>query len=166
MENATLREQCSAEETMLQSAAPSSVSAASTPPASRASGVAGVLFFIETDGRNPFTYLFDPPPGRPLRSHDYRAHRVLIRDGRPAADIFSLDREGFAFVAHPIAASNLYGEAEVRAQYYPEAEALLAAETGAEKILIFDHTIRTSKTPPAEVAQPRQPVQRVHNDNT
>ncbi|HEY4162224.1 MAG TPA: CmcJ/NvfI family oxidoreductase [Dongiaceae bacterium] len=153
---------------MFQSAGHSSAAAVSNASPSRASlgGVEAELHFIAADGRKPFNYQFDPPPGQPLRSHEYRAHRVFIRNGRPAADSFSLDREGFALVDHQITTRNLYADAEVRANYYPEAEALLAAETGAEKVVIFDHTIRTSVTPPAGVVLPRQPVQRVHNDYT
>jgi hypothetical protein len=153
---------------MLQSDIRSSSLAASSATPTRAAhdGVEADLYFIDADGRKPFSYQFDPPPGQPLRSHEYSAHRVFIRDGRPAADSFSLDREGFALVDHPIGALNLYEDDAIRAHYYPEAEALLIAHTGVEKVLIFDHTIRISETPPVGVTLPRQPVARVHNDYT
>ena len=133
---------------------------------SSAVGVEAELNFIVPDGRKPFSHQYDPPPGQPVRSHPYRTHRVFIRDGRAEADRFSIDRAGFALVPHRTQVADLYDEAALRTRYYPETEALLAAETGAAKVLIFDHTIRTAKEAPRGVGLPREPVLRVHNDYT
>jgi hypothetical protein len=133
---------------------------------SRAHGVEGELSFIVPDGRKPFSHQYDPPPGQPQRSHAYRAHRVFIQDGRPEAARFSIDREGFALASHATKTGDLYDEASLRARYYPESQELLRTETGAAKVLIFDHTIRTARQAPRGVGLPREPVLRVHNDYT
>jgi hypothetical protein len=133
---------------------------------SPAAGVEADLNFIVADGRRPFSHQYDPPPGEPVRSHDYRAHRVFIRDARLRGADATLDREGFALVARETRVADLYDETVLRAQYYPEAEALLKAETGADKIVIFDHTLRTATQAPRGVGLPREPVLRVHNDYT
>jgi hypothetical protein len=133
---------------------------------SRLAGVEAELNFIIADGRKPFSHQYDPPPGQPVRSHQYENRKVFIQDGRPVADAFSIDREGFALVPHATEVSDLYDETELKHSYYPEAEALLKAETGASKILIFDHTIRTSHQRPRGVGLPREAVLRVHNDYT
>ncbi|HVT51411.1 MAG TPA: CmcJ/NvfI family oxidoreductase [Dongiaceae bacterium] len=133
---------------------------------SRAAGVEAELSFIVPDGSKPFSYQYDPPPGRPQRSHPYETSRVFIHDARPRAAEVTLDREGFALVGHDTRIADLYDEDVLRAQYYPEAEALLKAETGAEKIVIFDHTLRTARQAPRGVGLPREPVLRVHNDYT
>lgn len=129
-------------------------------------GVEAELGFIIPDGTRPFSHQYDPPPGQPVRSHQYENRKVFIQDGRPQADAFSIDREGFALVAHATRVADLYDEAALKADYYPETEALLKAETGASKIVIFDHTIRTSHQRPRGVGLPREAVLRVHNDYT
>jgi len=133
---------------------------------SRAAGVEAELSFIVPDGRKPFSHQYDPPPGQPVRSHPYQAHRVFIHDARPRASEYTLDREGFALVSRETKVADLYDEDVLRAEYYPEAEALLKAETGAEKVVIFDHTLRTAKEAPRGQGLPREPVLRVHNDYT
>jgi hypothetical protein len=129
-------------------------------------GVEAELSFIVPDGRKPFSHQYDPPPGTPVRSHQYENQRVFIQNGRAIADAFSIDREGFAFVPHATKVADLYDEAELKQSYYPEVEALLKAETGASKVVIFDHTIRTSHQRPRGVGLPREAVLRVHNDYT
>jgi hypothetical protein len=133
---------------------------------SRAAGVEAELSFIIADGRRPFSHQYDPPAGQPQRSHDYEAHRVFIHDARPRASEYTLDREGFALVSRDTKVADLYDEDVLRTQYYPEAEALLKAETGVEKVVIFDHTLRTAQQAPRGVGLPREPVLRVHNDYT
>ena len=133
---------------------------------SRAADVEADLNFIVADGRRPFSHQYEPPAGQPVRSHPYQSHRVLIHDGRPRAAEFSIDRAGFALVAHETKVADLYDEAVLAAHYYPEMEALLKSELGVAKVLIFDHTLRTAKQAPRGVGLPREPVQRVHNDYT
>jgi len=135
-------------------------------PQSKLAGVEAELNFIIPDGRKPFSHQYDPPPGTPVRSHSYENRKVFIQDGRPLADAFSVDREGFALVRHTTKTADLYDEVELKNSYYPEAEALLKAETGASKVVIFDHTIRTSHNQPRGVGLPREAVLRVHNDYT
>jgi hypothetical protein len=131
-------------------------------------GVEAELNFIipSNDGRKPFSHQYDPPAGQPVRSHPYENHKVFIQDGRAQSDAFSIDREGFALVPHVTRTADLYDEVELKNSYYPETEALLKAETGAAKIVIFDHTIRTSHHQPRGVGLPREAVLRVHNDYT
>src|SRR6185312_7926403 len=95
-------------------------------------------------------------------------HHVPIFDGRPIADTISLDREGFALVRHPTLVRDFYDENEVRKVYYPAAEAFLRATLKADRVVIFDHTVRRRVEGSADVrgAGPRQPATRVHVDQT
>jgi hypothetical protein len=133
---------------------------------SKLAGVEAELSFIVPDGRKPFSHQYDPPPGQPVRSHPYENRKVFIQDGRAHADAFSIDREGFALVPHVTKVADLYDEVALKDAYYPETEALLKAEIGASKVVIFDHTIRTSHNQPRGVGLPREAVLRVHNDYT
>ena len=86
----------------------------------------------------------------------------------PSAIAFSLDREGFALVRQKSAVNDFYNEDEVKKIYYPEAERLIKEATGADRVFIFDHTVRKRVQGAADVRDggPRQPVARVHVDHT
>src|SRR3954469_18026285 len=70
--------------------------------------------------------------------------RLRIGNGRRDADGFELDREGFRFVRHDTKVADFFDAAQVRGVYYPEMEALVRAETGAARVVVFDHTLRTA----------------------
>lgn len=112
----------------------------------------------------PVTY--NPPPGTgvPRREGNYRDFTVRIRNGRPLARSFSLDRQAFVLTRHDTRVRDFYDEREVRSVYFPEVEALIKRETGASKVVIFDHTVRTADR--AVERGLRTPVRSVHNDYT
>src|SRR6202012_4022641 len=114
------------------------------------------------------TYAFDPPPGEPKTTALPEPHAVPIFSARPIAENLSLDREGFALVRHPTAVKNFYDEKEIRDVYYPAAEAFLRATLRADRVFIFDHTVRKRVEGADDVrgAGPRQPATRVHVDQT
>src|SRR3984893_12304278 len=90
----------------------------------------------------PRTYAFDPPPGEPKTTALPEPHQVPIFDARSIGENISLDREGFALVRHPTRVRNFYDDKEVRDVYYPAAEAFLKATLKADRVFIFDHTLR------------------------
>jgi len=92
--------------------------------------------------------------------------RVTMHNGRLETDGFMLDREGFRFVRHDTNIVNFSNEDEVRRVYYPEMEALVKAETGAKRVVVFDHTLRTANEDDRQARKLREVVQRVHNDYT
>jgi hypothetical protein len=92
--------------------------------------------------------------------------RVIMHDGRPDAGRLVLDRDGFRFVRHDTNMADFLDEAEVRRVYYAEMEALVRAETGASRVVVFDHTLRTADEDFREELKIREPVLRVHNDYT
>ncbi|HXP74807.1 MAG TPA: CmcJ/NvfI family oxidoreductase [Stellaceae bacterium] len=122
------------------------------------------LTYLADASVKPQTY--NPPPGTgvPRRLGNYGSFRARIYDARPVADSLSLDREGFAFTRHDTAVADFYDERQLREIYYPEVERLVAAATGTEKVIVFDHTIRTAER--AVERGLRAPVQMVHNDYT
>ena len=126
--------------------------------------VEAALTYLADASVKPQTY--NPPPGTgvPRRLGNYGQFRVRIYDARPVADSLSLDREGFALRRHDTVVADFYDEKQVRDVYYPEMERLVADVTGAEKVIVFDHTIRTAER--AVERGLRAPVQMVHNDYT
>lgn len=126
---------------------------------------APVVYLADLDVK-PVTY--NPPPGTalPHRDGNYRPFTVAMHDGRQVADDLSLDREGFALVRHETAVSDFYDDDEVHAVYYPELEKLLKRETGAARVVIFDHTRRADGGGEPGAKAERAPVRLVHNDYT
>ncbi len=141
-------------------------SALSVDNVPRMLGVEADLQFLELIGEKPRTYAFDPPGGGPRSNARYAPHRVVIRDARLNANPFQLDREGFALVQHESAVRNFWDE--VRRVCYAEAEQLIRAETDADRVFVFDHTLRRRVAEAEDSAAdlPRQPATRVHVDQT
>lgn len=122
-------------------------------------------YLVPMTGR-PRIYTDTPPDGELASNMEHEAHRAAIHTLRGIRT--TLDREGFELVQHRSRVSDFYDEAEIRGVYYPEVEQLLIDVTGAERVFIFDHTIRrrVPGAPDRAVAVPRQPVPRVHVDHT
>lgn len=112
----------------------------------------------------PVTY--NPPPGTgvPQRNGNYQFFKVRVHNARPYANELSLDRQAFILTPHDTAVRDFYDEEEVRSAYYAEVEALIRRETGAARVVVFDHTVRTGDR--AVERGLRTPVQSVHNDYT
>ena len=127
---------------------------------------ASLNYLAPTIGR-PRTYTFEPPAGEPRSNVVPEPHDVAIRDARPGSESFSLDRQGFALVRQRSAVKDFYDDENVKSVYYPEAERLLKEVTGADRVFVFDHTVRKRVDGVGDrEGGPRQPVARVHVDHT
>ena len=122
------------------------------------------LHYLSDTSVKPVSY--NPPPGtgEPRRVGNYRFFNVPIHDARPIARELSLDRQGFVLVRHDTRVRDFYDADEVRRVYYGEVERLVKDATGAEKVVVFDHTISVADR--AMERGLRAPVQSVHNDYT
>jgi hypothetical protein len=127
---------------------------------------ATVNYLLNT-GETPYTYT-GGPGSLDVRSGSTPDPRVVtIRNGRrPHAEEFVLEREGFRFVRHDTEVVDFYDGDEIRRVYYPEMEALVRTETGASRVFVFDHTLRTADDDLRESRKIREVVRRVHNDYT
>ncbi|GAB4156292.1 MAG: CmcJ/NvfI family oxidoreductase [Cyanobacteria bacterium J069] len=128
--------------------------------------VAAELNYLVPMAEKPFSYTYEPPDGTPPYNATHEAKRVVIRNGRSQVADLSLDREGFALITQGSAVRNFYDPDEIRQAYYPEAERLVKAATGAAQVLVFDHNLRNAQQAAGGVAGVREPVKRVHNDFT
>jgi hypothetical protein len=131
------------------------------------SDVRAILNYTRNTGIRPVNYTFDPPPGVPRNSGEIDARTVTIHDARRERGLW-LDAGGFELVAHQgtLREFNKFQDPEaVREIDYAEVECTLKTITGAEKALIFDHTLRDSTVVLGQPAL-REPVRRVHDDQT
>jgi len=135
-------------------------------PQSDPDAIEATLNYIVDDGTRIFTETAAPGSmdvrsgGRP----DPR--RMTIRNGRRDAKDFTLEGNGFHFVRHDTAVVDFFDETQIRDVYYPEMEALVKAQSGAKRVVVFDHTLRTADDADRQTRKIREVVSRVHNDYT
>jgi hypothetical protein len=122
--------------------------------------------YLKDTGETPWTYSGGEGSTEVKSSGTPDPRRVTIHNGRPHAGDFVLESDGFRFVRHDTAMKDFLDPAEVKRVYYPEMEALIKAETGAKRVVVFDHTLRTADEADREARKIREPVQRAHNDYT
>jgi hypothetical protein len=124
------------------------------------------LFYLAGGADKLVTYVARPG-GRDERiGGGSESHPVVMHNGRPLADRFVFEREGFRFVESATGIADFIDDAEVRRVYYPECEALIKEVSGARRVVVFDHTLRTASDEERETKKIRDVVSRVHNDYT
>jgi len=128
--------------------------------------IEATLNYIVDDGSKVFTIVASPGGSDTRSGGTPDPRRVTIHNGRRSAEDFTLERNGFRFVPHDTKVADFYDEAEIKRVYYPEMEALIKAQSGARRVVVFDHTLRTADDELRESKQIREVVRRVHNDYT
>lgn len=128
--------------------------------------IEATLNYIVDTGEKVFTQTGAPGDLDVRSGGQQDPRRTTIRNGRPYAGKFGLDRDGFRFVRHDTQVRDFLDEEEVRRVYYPEMEALVKAESGASRVVVFDHTLRTADDELRAARKIREVVRRVHNDYT
>jgi len=124
------------------------------------------LNYIVDTGVKPVNETYGPNGLMRVQSASFVRHVVPITDGRPLRESFSLDTSGFVLADHPTAMQNFLDPAELKSVYYREMEKLIAAESGAKRVHVFDHTLRSGDKETRDTLKIREPVRAVHNDYT
>jgi hypothetical protein len=120
-------------------------------------------YLAQIDDR-PYYYLSDLPAGAPWRNTKGDRRPVAIHDARGLDPVPSLDREGFELVRFQSTVESLEGAA--LPAYYREVEDLVKRETGARRVVAFDHNVRSSARGVRRGDGPNEPVRFPHNDYT
>ncbi|EUC44858.1 hypothetical protein COCMIDRAFT_97140 [Bipolaris oryzae ATCC 44560] len=114
------------------------------------------------DGAPPHNFV-EPPPGVPQRNWRDNWAEVTIEDLRGKEQNFTLDNNAFdtfQSIQSSLTREDFENDETIKSVYYSEVENLLLNNVqGAQRVLIFDHTIRRP-------TGNRNPVQRVHIDQT
>jgi hypothetical protein len=130
----------------------------------RAGAVEASLTFIVPQDTKPYFHSSALTGGQPEIFYRTEQRPVTIEDMR--AQDLDLDRDGFVLRRSPTAVEDLYDEAAMD-RYDREIGDLLRAETGADRVVVFDRTRRSDTEDGA--ANPdglRGPADRVHVDYT
>src|SRR4030095_10115405 len=109
---------------------------------------------------------FGPNNIRRSRTGSDDRKRMTIRNGRLFGDRLSLDEQGFVFVPHLTQVADFFDAEQLKSVYYPEVELLIRRESGASRVVIFDHTLRSGDETERETKLIREPVLSAHNDYT
>src|SRR5258708_31053336 len=128
-------------------------------------GTAGLRYTVDT-GVKPVNEPFGPNNIRRRVSGEHEVRPMTIRDGRPLAGEFDLEITGFEFVEHKTQVRDFFDADELKRVYYPEVEALVKKASGAARVVVFDHTLRSGDEAEREAKLVREPVLYVHNDYT
>ena len=134
--------------------------------ATASEAVTAELSYAVDTGEKPVNETFGPGNIRSIRTGQRENRAVRIENGRPLAGEFALDRNGFVFVDHPTAVRDFFDADELKAVYYPEVERLVKRVSGASRVVMFDHTLRSGDETEREAKLVREPVLSVHNDYT
>ena len=144
----------------------SSTSFAPSSPCSQLESVEGELSYIVDDGKQSVRYVDWPEEAHKTHIPPYERRRVTIHNARLQTEAFALEQQGFVLREQPSAMSNFFDEAEIKQVYYPETAETIRRECGASRVVVFDHTVRTSDPRHHQPGWIRNTVKSVHNDYT
>jgi hypothetical protein len=126
---------------------------------------AEITFSIDT-GEKPVNETFESGQIIRRRTGATERRRVSIHDARPLAGELSLDRNGFVLADHPTAVRDFFDPEQLANIYYPEVEQLVKRVSGASRVVVFDHTLRSGDQTEQAARRIREPVLWAHNDYT
>jgi hypothetical protein len=126
---------------------------------------AEIPYTVET-GETLVNETFGPNNIRRRRTGAHEMRSMAVQNGREYANDLALERSGFVLVEHKTAMKNFFDEQELKSVYYPEIERLIKEQSGASRVVIFDHTLRSGNEGEREEKLIREPVLSAHNDYT
>ena len=123
-----------------------------------------IPYTVDT-GEKLVTETFGPNNIRSRHAGAREMKQVSVHDGR-LADGLSLDKQGFVFVQHATTVRDFFDAEELRSVYYREVAELIKNQSGASRVVVFDHTLRSGDEAQREAKLLREPVLSAHNDYT
>ena len=125
--------------------------------------IAEIPYTVDT-GEKLVNETYGPNNMRRRRTGTQDPRMMTILNGR--AHKLSLERNGFVLVDHKTAVTDFFDRKQLESVYYPEVEALIKKMSGAKRVVIFDHTLRSGDEVEREERLIREPVLSAHNDYT
>jgi len=126
---------------------------------------ANLHYSVEVPGKRVGRYIGSEDTGELKDEHELQ--ECAIGNARELEPPATVDSRCFELRDHPTAVKNFKDDEEIKAVYYPEMEELIKASTGAETVIIFDHTVRDvgeSKSLNPTMGAAGGAVVRVHTD--
>lgn len=126
---------------------------------------ADIPYIVDT-GEKLINETFGPNNIRRRRTGMQELKPMEVRDGRAIATELDLERHGFVLVEHRTRMKDFFDAEELKSVYYPEVEQLIREMSGASRVVLFDHTLRSGDEGERETRLIREPVLSAHNDYT
>jgi hypothetical protein len=126
---------------------------------------AEIPYTVDT-GEKLVNETFGPNNIRRRTSGAWERHSMSVEDGRLHTGKLALDVNGFVLAEHKTRVQDFFAETQLKAVYYPEVEQLIKRVSGASRVVIFDHTLRSGDESEREQKLVREPVLSAHNDYT
>lgn len=127
---------------------------------------AGIPYTVDT-GEMLVNETFGPENIQRRRTGQHELRTMQIRDGRALGPgELTLEKSGFVLVPHPTRMKDFFDAEELKAVYYGEVERLIRQVSGAARVVLFDHTLRSGNESEREARLVREPVLSAHNDYT
>lgn len=116
-------------------------------------------------------FFYETPEADGIHEPGDDPHEMPIYDGYKVEKPFSIDENGFGVHDFHTEHKDWVDEDEVKSSFYPQVVEFLKKTTGAKRVLVFDHTIRTKANAAKKLTQEtnttqRSPVMLVHCDYT
>jgi hypothetical protein len=127
--------------------------------------IASIPYTADT-GEKLVNETFGPNNIRRRNSGTRQLMPMAVRNGRLFAGTLSLEQNGFLLVEHETKVADFFDPRQLESVYYPEIEQLIKRESGASRVVIFDHTLRSGDEAERETKLIREPVMSAHNDYT
>ena len=127
--------------------------------------IAGIPYTADT-GEKLVNETFGPNNIRRRNSGTQQLMPMAVSNGRLFAGTLSLEQNGFLLVEHKTKVADFFDPRQLESVYYPEIEQLIKRESGASRVVIFDHTLRSGDEAERETKLIREPVMSAHNDYT
>ena len=126
--------------------------------------VAEITYTVDT-GEKLINGTFGPATEGRLNTGTYARHPMPVRDGRAVRGL-GLETSGFMLVDHPTRVGDFFDPAQLESVYYPEVIELVKRQSGAKRVVVFDHTLRSGDEKERAEKRLRELVHSAHNDYT
>jgi len=138
----------------------------STHGSQRARTLEATLRFVVDTGVKPIVYPSEGGGKVERQTGQYVQKSVTITDARQIREQLSIDQQGFELLRRQTRVQDFYSDDELSAIYNRELGQLITELTGAEKVIVFDHTRRADDQGTRQQRDVREPVNTAHSDYT
>ncbi|KAF2032306.1 glutathione S-transferase [Setomelanomma holmii] len=116
-------------------------------------------------------YFYESDKAKDIHAPGDAPVEITVSDGWSRAKEFTIDKNGFSVHDFHTKHTDWVDDEVVRSGFYPDVMELLKATTGAKRVLVFDHTIRSERNARKKLTDEkntsqRTPVMLVHCDYT
>ncbi len=128
-------------------------------------GITAEITYTADTGEKLINGSFESVTEGRLNTGTYKRRPMRIANGRDDRDL-GLETSGFELVKFPTRVTDFFDPVQLKSFYYPEVVELVKRMSGASRVVVFDHTLRSGDEGERAAKRLRELVQSAHNDYT